>query len=229
MGTKGGGSATLREIDRWDGGVGWFAHPEESMRRASHAFVGDDGGVWLVDPLDAPGLDALLSDLGEVAGVAVCLDRHSRDAAAIADRHAVPVYVPEWMGRVERQVEGPVRRYDGELGDSGCRVFKLFASRVPPWYEAGLYRPDDATLYVPETVGTAPFFLGRGERLGVHPMRRPLPPRRAFESVAPERVLCGHGAGVFEGATDALRHALDGARRRLPSAYARALRLAVSD
>ena len=228
MGMKGGDSATLREIDRWPDGAGWVAYPEETMQRASHALVGDDGKVWVTDPVDAPGLDDLLADLGEVAGVAVCLDRHSRDAAAIADRHGVPVYVPKWMGRVRQKLDGPVRRFDGELGDSGYRAFKLFSSRVPPWYEAGLYRPDDATLYVPETVGTAPFFLGRGERLGVHPMRRPLPPRRALGSVAPERILCGHGEGVFEGATDALRHAVDGARRRLPSAYARALRVSLS-
>ena len=32
-------------IDRWDGGIGWIAHPDEDSRRASHAVVGDNGGV----------------------------------------------------------------------------------------------------------------------------------------------------------------------------------------
>ena len=228
MEMKGDDPGTIHEIDRWDGGAGWMAHPEEEMRRASHALVGDDGKVWVTDPEDTPDLDDFLADLGDVAGTVVCLDRHTRDADAIADRHDVPVYVPDWMDRAPPKLDGPVRRFGDELGDSGYRAFKVFDSRVPPWQEVGLYRPDDGTLYVPESVGTAPFFLGRGERLGVHPMRRPLPPRRALNSVSPERVLCGHGTGVFEGATDALRQAVDQSRRKLPSAYARAFRAILS-
>ncbi len=228
MSMKGDGPGTIHEIDRWDGGAGWMAHPEEEMRRASHVLVGDDDRVWVTDPVDAPGLDDFLAELGEVAGTVVCLDRHTRDADAVARRHDVPVYVPDWMDRAPPKLDAPVRRFGDRLGDSGYRAFKVFVSRVPPWQEAGLYHPDGGTLYVPESVGTAPFFLGRGERLGVHPMRRPMPPRRALESVSPERVLCGHGAGVFEGATDALRQAVDGSRRKLPSAYARAFRAMLS-
>ena len=65
-----------REIDRWDGGLGWIAHPEETMQRASHALATDEG-VWLVDPVDCEGLDQLVEPLGEVAGVVVLLDRHA--------------------------------------------------------------------------------------------------------------------------------------------------------
>ena len=228
METKGDGSGTVHEIDRWDGGGGWMAHPAEETRRASHALVGDDGRVWVTDPVDAPGLDDYLAELGEVAGTVVCLDRHTRDADGIAERHGAPVYVADWMDRVPPKLDAPIRRFGDRLGDSGYLAFKVFDSRVPPWQEVGLYRPDEGTLYVPETIGTAPFYLGRGERLGVHPMRRPLPPRRALGSVSPERILCGHGTGVFEGATDALRQAVEGSRRKLPSAYARAFRMMFS-
>ena len=48
-------------IGRWDGGVGWIAHPEERGRRASHAIRGEDGDVGVFDPLDAPGVDDLLA------------------------------------------------------------------------------------------------------------------------------------------------------------------------
>ncbi|WP_251330452.1 hypothetical protein [Haloplanus pelagicus] len=214
-----GGHADLREIDRWEGGVGWIAHPDERMQRASHAFA-VDGDVWVIDPVDAPGLDDLLADLGEVAGVAVCLDRHERDAAAVATRHDVPVYVPEWMDGVA--FDAPVERFGGELGDSGYRVRRVRDASLPPWQEVALYT--DETLLVPEAVGTASFFRAKSERLGVHPMLRPIPPRRALADLEPDRVLVGHGEGVFEDATAALRDALDGARRRLPAAYANMVR-----
>jgi hypothetical protein len=217
-----GGRASLREIDRWDGGVGWIAYPDERMQRASHALVAGDE-VWVIDPVDAPALDDLLADLGTVAGVAVCLDRHERDAATVATRHDVPVYVPDWMDGVASDLDAPTERFGAELGDSGYRVRRVRDASFPPWQEAALYGPDD-TLLVPEAVGTASFFLAGDERLGVHPMLRPVPPRRALGDLAPERVLVGHGEGVFDDATAALRDALAGARRRLPAAYAKAVR-----
>jgi hypothetical protein len=220
--TMKGGRAKLREIDRWDGGVGWIAYPDEGMQRASHALV-TDGDVWVVDPVDAPGLDDLLAECGEVAGVAVCLDRHKRDAGTVATRHDVPVYVPGWMDGVASAFDAPVERFGAELGDSGYRVRRVRDATLPRWQEAALYRPDE-TLLVPEAVGTASFFLAGAERLGVHPMLRPIPPRRALGDLSPERVLVGHGAGVFEDATPALTDALQGARRRIPKAYANVFR-----
>lgn len=40
------------------------------------------------------------------------------------------------------------------------------------------------------------------------------PPAAAFEDVAPDRSLFGHGEGVFDGAEDALWDAVSNARRR---------------
>jgi hypothetical protein len=81
---------------------------------------------------------------------------------------------------------------------------------------------------VPEAVGTAPYYLSGDERLGVHPMVRLTPPRRALEGLRPERVLSGHGAPVLSDAATALREALANARRGIPGAYAGALRRLLS-
>jgi len=224
MPMKGGETDGHREIDRWDRGVGWIAYPEETMQRASHALVGDDGGVWLIDPVDAPDVDALVTEFGDVAGVVVGLDRHKRDAAAFARRHDASVYVPGWMSGVADELDAPVERFDAELGDSGFEAFSIRDSTVPPWQEVGLYHPEDGTLVVPEALGTVAYFCAPGERLGVHPMLRPAPPRRVLSRFDPERVLVGHGAGVMNEATTALREALANARKNLPGAYGRALR-----
>ncbi|MFB6081509.1 MAG: hypothetical protein ABEJ67_01680, partial [Halanaeroarchaeum sp.] len=78
---EGGDAADPRVVDEWDAGVGWQAHPEETMQRTSHALA-VDGDVWVIDPVDAEGVDDLVSDLGDVVGVVVLLDRHQRDADA---------------------------------------------------------------------------------------------------------------------------------------------------
>lgn len=218
MPMKGDGSSTLAEIDRFDEGVGWIAYPNETMQRASHALDTDDG-LWLVDPVDADDLDELLAEFGEVAGVVVCLDRHKRDAAAVARRHDVSVHIPRWMSGVGSKIDAPIQRIDGELGGSGYELFEIRNSSVPPWQEAGLYNPDNGTLVVPESVGTADYFTVDGERLGVHPMLRMIPPRDVLSQFAPERVLVGHGAGVLDDAADALEDALDGSKRTALSLY----------
>ena len=218
-----GGAADLRTIDRWDGGVGWIAYPDEEMQRASHALTAD-GDVWVLDPVDAPGLDDLLSEFGEVVGVVVCVDRHERDAAAVANRHDAPVYVPDWMTGVASGLDAPTERFGRELADSGYRAITVRDSAIPPWQEVALYDEASGTLVVPESVGTASVFRAADERLGVHPMLRLTPPVRALGDLSPERILVGHGEGVMDDATAALRKALDGSVARAPSAYARALR-----
>jgi hypothetical protein len=223
MSVKGSGDPSLRIIDEWDGGFGWMAYPTEKMQRASHALVVDDE-VWVLDPVDAPGLDESLTDRGDVAGVLVCLDRHKRDAADIARRHEVPVYLPEWMSGVASELNAPVRRYGETLEETGYRALRVRNSSFPPWREVALYDDDSGTLYVPEAVGTATFFRAPGERLGIHPMLRAIPPTRALGGLEPERILVGHGEGLFEGAADALADALTHSRARLPAAYARAFR-----
>ncbi|QLG26087.1 hypothetical protein HUG10_00380 [Halorarum halophilum] len=222
MPMKASGEPDLQVVDRFDGGVGWLAYPDESMARASHALA-VDGDVWVVDPVDAPGVDDLLADLdGDVAGTVVCLDRHSRDAAEIATRHDVPVYVPDWMTGVASELDAPVQRFGRELG--GLSAIRVRDSTIPPWQEVALVDAESGTLYVPEAVGTSVYFLTRGERLGVHPMLRLVPPRRALGRRSPERVLVGHGSGVHDGAGAALETALRESRGNAPSLYLKTLR-----
>lgn len=210
----------LVEIDRWEGGVGWLAHPAETLQRASHALA-VDGEVWVVDPVDAPGLDGLLADLGDVAGVVLGLDRHKRDAAAVATRHDVPVYLPRPLAGVAEALDATTAVVGEELADTGYRTHTLVDNRF--WTEVALHHPGNGTLLVPEAVGTAPHFLVGGERLGVHPALRLRPPRRVLAGYEPERVLVGHGRGVHEGATAALADALRTARRNAPRLYWKAL------
>ncbi|WP_306052611.1 hypothetical protein [Natronococcus wangiae] len=206
------------EIDRFDGGVGWIAHPEEELQRASHALE-RGGEVWVFDPVDAAGLDELLAEFGDVTGVVVTLGRHARDAEAVANRHDVPVYLPAFFEGVSEGVDAPVVRFGDELADTGFKTRTLVNNRF--WQEVAVYDPDGKTLVVPESLGTADYYLARGERLGVHPVRRAIPPRDALGDLVPDRVLVGHGAGVTSDATTALETALAGSRKRAPLLYAK--------
>jgi hypothetical protein len=215
MGLKDTGDGELTAIDRFDGGVGWIAHPDETMERASHA-VESGGGLWLLDPVDGAGLDELLAEYADPEGVVVLLDRHKRDAAAIATRHDVPVYVPDWMDGVAEAIDAPTRRAGDRIGD--FRVRKLIDNRL--WQEAVLF--DGETLVVPEAVGTASYFRAPGEELGVHPMLRPVPPR-GLRSHDPDRLLVGHGAGLSEDVGAALREAIGASRRTAVSLYLKSI------
>ncbi len=208
-------------IDEWDGGFGWIAHPEERMQRASHALV-SDAGLWLVDPVDFEGLDDHLAARGPVAGVVLLLDRHKRDAAKIARRHDVPVYLPRWMDSVEDDLEAAVEVFSGELPDTGYRLLKVYNN--PFWREGALFHEETATLVVSEALGTVPYYLASGERLGVHPAVRLTPPRSQFGSLRPQRVLVGHGAGIDTDASGALAAALSGSVKHTPKLYLQNLR-----
>jgi hypothetical protein len=223
MPIKGSGSGQeWREIDRFEAddeaGFGWIAHPEEGMQRASHALA-VDGDVYVVDPVDADGIDDRLADLGEVAGVVLLLARHTRDAAALASRHRVPVHVPDVLS-IGGKVDAPVEPIRGELADTGYTVHEIDSTL---WTEAALYSEGTETLVVPEAVGTADFFCAREERLGVHPALRLTPPRRLGQ-FDPERVLVGHGAGVHDDAAAALSEGVSRARSRAPGLYLKTLR-----
>ncbi|MFC7175749.1 hypothetical protein [Halosegnis marinus] len=222
MPIKGSGSGEPREIDRFDGGVGWLAYPDEGMQRASHALATDEG-VWLVDPVDADGVEGIYGDLGEVAGVVLLLDRHGRDAVTFAERHDVDVYAPAWMTDIDADTE--TEPLGDALADTAYSVERLMDNGF--WQEAALFDSEAGTLLVPEAVGTAPFFLAGDERLGVHPMLRLFPPKRLREFDA-ERVLVGHGAGVLDDASDAIREAVATSRKRAPTAYLNALKGLVS-
>lgn len=217
-----GRSEGIETIDRFDGGVGWIAHPAEVHERASHALVVNDD-VWLIDPIDAPDVDALLAELGTVTGVVVLLDRHMRDAATFADRYDVPVYLPSPIDRMPDTDR--IERFTGSLPGTQYRTITVLDK--PGWHEVALYDEATATLVVPEALGTIANFRTGTERIGVHPMMRLFPPR-VLRRYTPDRILVGHGRGVFENATEALREALDGSRRRAAGVYAKNLRTLMS-
>jgi hypothetical protein len=201
------GPGEAHEIDRFDGGVGWIAHPEEVMERAGHALATDDG-VYLTDPLDADGLDDLVAEFGTVAGVVVLLEYHTRHADRIAARHDVPVYTPEFLvDDVASELDAPVEGVSGTLGATDYELVPVTVNAL--WKEGALY--DGETLVVAESVGAAAYFRTDAERVGVSHMRRPWPPA-ALRGLHPERLLLGHGEGVTTDAATVLRRALDNAR-----------------
>jgi hypothetical protein len=134
--------------------------------------------------------------LGEPVGVLQLLDRHNRDCAALAERLGVPHY------RVPFEAVGPFET--------------VSVVRRKRWQEVALWWPERRVLVTADALGTVPhYFALGGEALGIHPLLRLKPPRQ-LGRLDPEHVLCGHGAGVHDRATDALRDALASSRRRLP-------------
>lgn len=187
-----------------DLGISWLADSGELMQRASHAVrLGDAAQVWIVDPVDVSGLDERIAAVAAgsgVAGVLQLLDRHQRDCAELADRHGVPLH----------------RLPFGGIPAGGLEAVKLVDNRF--WKEVAIFSPADRALIVPEAVGTAPYFRAGSERIGIHPMLRPFPPRR-LAAYEPEHLLTGHGTGMHgPGTAAALADALSGSRRRIPEA-----------
>jgi hypothetical protein len=185
--------------DEFDGGFGWIV--DEFLSRCSHALVGGDG-VWLIDPVDANGVEERVREAGPPAGVIQLLDRHGRNCAELAARLGVPHHV------VPQRPVGP---------------FEFVAIQRNRWWnEVALWWPGRRVLACGDALGTVDYFCARGERLGVHPVLRFKPPRQ-LESLQPEAILCGHGEGVFDAADAALREALSTARRRIPRQVASAV------
>lgn len=211
MPMKGSGAGELTVTDRFEGGIGWIAHPDETMQRAAHA-VESDGKLWIIDPVDVAGVDDLFDEYADPAGVVVLLDRHKRDSAAIANRHDVPVYVPGWMNGVTEDIDAPIERFEKRL--AGFEVIRLIDN--PLWQEAAL--SDGDTLVVPEALGTVEYFCAPEETLGVHPMLRPFPPKQ-LRQYAPDRLLVGHGGGISTNVGTEIRQAIDGARRTAVPMY----------
>lgn len=222
------GPGTASRFVEWPGGLSWVAHPDEAMHRASHALaVGSDGSpaepgtapadvdLWVVDPVDARGLDDRLAERGTVAGVVVLSGYHRRDAAAIARRHDVRVQLPEPLVGLADGLEAPVEVVEARLPDTGYDV--LTVRSWPGWREAALYAPDSGTLVTADSLVSQDAGTGPGERLAVAPYVRPWPPRDVFDGLDVERVLVGHGEPVLEDAQAALETALANARRGLPA------------
>jgi len=176
-------------------GFTWVQH--EAMARASHALVAD-GRVWIVDPVDSPGVVERAQGLGEVAAVVQLLDRHNRDCEAIASRLGVPhLEVPD------------------DVPGSPFEVVRVV--HWPKWAENALWWPAQRALVVAEAVGTAPLFtLGKGS-VGVHAMLRPIPPRKALGGFAPDHLLVGHGPPIHGPAVaDGVQEALSRSLRDVP-------------
>jgi hypothetical protein len=194
-----------RICDEFGAGFGWVLR--ETLQRASHALAAD-GGVWLVDPVDVPGLDERIAALGEPRGVVQLVDRHNRDSAAVAARLGVPHHrVP----------------FDG-VPDAPFEPFRV--ARMPFWREVALWWPGQRTLVTGDALGTLPYFRERDARIGVHPLLRLTPPR-ALGRLEPLHVLCGHGEGLHgESVPDELRSALERSRRALPATFANGWRWA---
>ena len=188
-------------VDEWEGGFGWLL--DERLRRTSHA-VTAGGRVWLIDPVDTDGVEDRVRVLGEPGGVLQLLDRHNRDCAAWAARLGVP-HIEAWRGT------------------DGAPFEALLVRDRRWWREVALWEPSGRTLLCADALGTLPFFRAPAERIGWHPLVRPFPPRSLLLAV-PQRILVGHGAGVHDGATEALHAAVRQGRRQLPAAYVNALR-----
>lgn len=222
-------AGTVNEIDRWDGGAGWISHPDEQMQRASHALATDEG-LLVVDPVDAEGLDDWLADLAAehdldgVAGVAVLLDRHKRDSAAVATRHDVPVGVPSWMSGVAGDLDAPVEPLGSLLADTTYELRRVIDN--PFWQEAALYQAEAEVLVTPEVFGTVSYYCAPNEDLGVHPMLRITPPRK-LRRLDVDRLLVGHGEGVPKNAGEGIRRAIRGATRNAPKLYLNTLKNAI--
>jgi hypothetical protein len=183
-----------RFIDELDAGFGWIEPAR--MQRSSHALA-IGGQVWIVDPIEADGVDERIRALGEPAAVIQLLDRHERDCAAFATRFDVQLHVAP-----------------GTLAGAPFQLLPVVRNRW--WREVALWWPERRVLACADALGTIPFFRAGDEVVGVHPFLRLLP-LRALRDLDVEHLLVGHGEGLHGEATaalvdDALRHA----RRRIP-------------
>jgi hypothetical protein len=180
-------------------GFSWIA--DEAMTRTSHALATPTslGGatpnntVWLVDPLAWPEAIERAGTLGEIVGVIQLLDRHNRDAAALARRLSVQHLV------APRSLPGT--------------PFELVEiRRWKRWQEVALWWPEPRVLVAADALGTNPFFTVGDDRIGVHPFLRPTPPRQ-LARLDPAHVLVGHGEGLHgPGTAEEVRRALSRSR-----------------
>lgn len=181
-------------VDELEQGFGW--HEPAGMRRTSHALA-VDGRVWVIDPIDAEGIDERIRALGEPAGVIHLLDRHARDGEAIAARLGVP-----------RHVVPPA------LSDTPFELIPVLRSRW--WQEVALWWPAPGILVCADALGTVPFFRAGDEPAGVHPFLRVVPPR-GLAGLGVRHLLVGHGPGIHGPGTAAVvDRAVRTARRRIP-------------
>ncbi|MCW2985624.1 MAG: hypothetical protein JWR63_3194 [Conexibacter sp.] len=193
----------MTRILEHDLGLSWVM--DDAMERGAHALVGDDGRVWLIDPVaDDAALEAAAA-LGPAAGVIQLLDRHNRDCETLAAR-----------------LEVPHLRVPDQLPDTPFEVRRVVRNRF--WREVALWWPQRRALVVAEALGTGPAFAVGDGPVGVHPMLRLLPPN-GLKGLGPEHLLVGHGpplhgpevAADVERAIARSRHDLPKLALRLPT------------
>ncbi|MGN6170131.1 MAG: hypothetical protein ACTHQQ_18460 [Solirubrobacteraceae bacterium] len=183
-------SATLQ---RHELGVSWIE--QSSMARTAHAIF-SDGRVWLIDPFEDDAALQASSALGPPAGVLQLLDRHNRDCQTIATCLGVPLL-----------------RLPERVPDTPFEVVPVLFRRR--WREVALWWPQTRALIIPEAIGTAPVFA-LGQRAGLHPMLRLMPPRAQLSVYEPSMLLVGHGRAIESEAAAALGDALARSRSDIP-------------
>ena len=138
--------------------------------------------------------------------------------AQIADITDSPeVHADGWAERLGVPL---VRAFEGVPG-TPFQALPVLDNRF--WREVALWEPESRTLLCADVLGTLEFFRAGDERIGMHPFLRLAPPRSLL-SVAPERVLVGHGGGLDQDAAEAVHDTVRNARRRIPAALASAAR-----
>ncbi len=179
-------------------GFGWIAPEPAMLERSSHA-LRTEAGVFLIDPVEVPGIHERIGELGDVVGVIQLLDRHGRDCWRFADRHQVPLHRTPFTG----------------IPDSPFEVIRVLETVM--WKEVALWWPQERVLVTADALGTPDYYRAPDEKIAVSPLLRVVPPRR-LRDLDPEHVLCGHGPGLHgPDAAAAVRDSIDNARRRGPS------------
>ena len=161
----------MTQIHPHDLGLSWVM--DDAMERACHALRDDDGRVWLIDPARDDEALAAAAALGPPAAVVQLLDRHNRDCAAIA-----------------AALEVPHLRVPDMLPDAPFEVRRVVGNRL--WHEVALWWPTRRALVVAEVLGTGQAFAVGDDPVGVHPLRRLLPPTM-LRGLGAEHLLVGHG------------------------------------
>jgi hypothetical protein len=120
------------------------------------------------------------------------------------------------MDRITERVNAPIQRKNTVLDNLGFDVTRVRPLSI---YQGAIaYRDTDRTLIIPDLLSSGSAYPVGDERIGMMLGVRLFPPRNIFTGLEPERVLFGHGEGVFEDATVALNDALAGSRKRYPQA-----------
>jgi hypothetical protein len=209
----------LRDLEIVDRGAGWLTWRQAGaglLECCSHALRDDDGSVWVIDPIDCNGLDDTLAEFGDVAGVLVLVDRHLRDAPALARRHRARLFIP--AGEWRTKTPPDAFRYDTHIEDCPFE-FHVLQQRDRQWIERALWWPRRRLLVVPEALGNARYFLSRSqEALAVHPLLRfGLGAPKRLHKLDPQTILVGHGAPVTDNASSALHHSLGTSKSGIPN------------